>query len=106
MKSPVRTRRRGALLTGLALLIILVLAAPALAGPLSAAVDWWVIAAGGGPASGGNVAMESTLGQPVAGRSGGGDIALSAGYRQAAATSEPTTYRQFLPGAFLNAAGE
>jgi hypothetical protein len=106
MKNSIRTGRRGTLLAALVLLVVLLLAGQALAEPLAAAIDWWVIAAGGGPASGGNVAMESTLGQPVAGRSGGGDIALSAGYRQAAATSEPTTYRQFLPGAFLNAAGE
>lgn len=106
MNSSIRTRPRRVLLPALALLLVLLLAGQALAEPLAAAVNWWVIAAGGGPASGGNVTVDSTFGQPVTGRSGGGDIALSAGYRQAAATGGPTTYRQFLPGAFLNAAGE
>lgn len=106
MKSPIRITRRGALLPALALLVVLLLAGQALAGPLADAINWWVIAGGGGPASGANVTVDSTFGQPVAGKSSGGSVALSAGYRQAAATSGPPTYRQFLPSAFLNAAGE
>ncbi len=98
MKRPIGTGR-GAFLTGLALLMILLVAGQALAGPLAAAVDWWVIAAGGGPATGGNAIMESTFGQPMAGRSSSGDIALSAGYQQPRAEE----YRQFLPAACYNA---
>ncbi len=43
-------------------------------------LDWWVIAGGGAPASGGNVTLSDTLGQPVIGTASGGTIGLTAGY--------------------------
>jgi hypothetical protein len=64
--------------------------------PLSAAgvvrivrADWvsdtpgifrWVLSAGGGPASGGTVTLNASLGQPVVGPSSAGNIGLNAGY--------------------------
>lgn len=44
------------------------------------AVEWWVIADGGAPSSGGNVTLNDTLGQPVIGPSSGGNVTLHAGY--------------------------
>jgi hypothetical protein len=44
------------------------------------AVSWWVIAGGGGPADGDDVSINDTLGQPVVGRSAGGNVFLTAGY--------------------------
>ncbi len=43
-------------------------------------VPWWVSASGGGPAGGGNVAIDSSLGQPVTGPSSAGIFAFGAGY--------------------------
>ena len=47
-----------------------------------AAVNWWVIAGGGGPASSGTVTLNGTIGQPVthASASGDGQRTLGAGY--------------------------
>jgi hypothetical protein len=46
-----------------------------------AAIDWWVVAGGGEPSSGGDVALNDTLGQPIVGPSSGdGGLALGAGY--------------------------
>lgn len=45
------------------------------------AVEWWVISGGGAPSSGTGVTLNDTVGQPIIGTaSGGGDVALSAGY--------------------------
>lgn len=44
------------------------------------AINWAVIAAGGAPSSGGNVSLNDTLGQPVIGLAGGGNVGLAAGY--------------------------
>jgi len=44
------------------------------------AVDWWVIASGGAPASGGTVTLNDTLGQPIIGPASGGNATLNAGY--------------------------
>lgn len=48
------------------------------------AIDWWVLAGGGAPATGeeGRVVLNDTLGQPIVGpsSSAGGQIALNAGY--------------------------
>ena len=44
------------------------------------AIDWWVVAGGGEPASGGEITLNDTLGQPVVGPSAGEDVALGAGY--------------------------
>ena len=43
-------------------------------------VDWWVIAGGGGPSSGGNVELNATLGQPIVGPASHRDVSLGAGY--------------------------
>jgi hypothetical protein len=72
----------------LGLMAALVLGALAAArGPLgqalaqgSAAVNWWVVAGGGAPSTGGGVTMNDTLGQPVIGPSSGGTVSLAAGY--------------------------
>jgi uncharacterized repeat protein (TIGR01451 family) len=43
-------------------------------------IGWWVLGSGGAPSSGGAVTLNDTLGQPVIGPSGGGDVSLHAGY--------------------------
>ncbi len=43
-------------------------------------IAWWVTAGGGGPASGANVTINSSLGQPVIGPSSRGNLVLGAGY--------------------------
>jgi hypothetical protein len=63
---------------GLAGLLLIVGGAALAAG--GEAINWWVLSGGGGPALGGNVTLNTTLGQPVAGPSAGGDVALGAGY--------------------------
>ena len=91
----------------LGLLVGLLVAGRVLAEPLAPAIDWWVVAAGGGPSSGTGVSLNSTFGQPIAGSSGGGAIALSAGYWQVTMpTSTPEMpYHVYLPAAFRNATG-
>ncbi|HOG45150.1 MAG TPA: Ig-like domain repeat protein [Anaerolineae bacterium] len=64
-----------------ALLLTLALAGVALA-QAGAAIDWWVLGSGGGPAAGGSVTLDGTLGQPIAGPSAGDAVALNAGYWQ------------------------
>ena len=44
------------------------------------AVPWAVIAGGGAPSSGTGVTLNDTLGQPVVGPVGGGNVSLAAGY--------------------------
>jgi hypothetical protein len=51
-----------------------------LADVTSDAIDWWVIASGGGKASGGGFTIQDTLGQPIAGDSSNGGLILQAGY--------------------------
>ena len=46
----------------------------------AATIDWWVIASGGAPSSGGKVTLNDTLGQPVIGPSSSGNVWLGAGY--------------------------
>ncbi len=78
------TRSGRSKLSLLALVLIggLLLAAAGLAqaGVQATVVDWWVLAGGGGHSAGGNVALDATLGQPIAGESAGGNVALGAGY--------------------------
>lgn len=73
------TRRMGLSAAALGL-IALLLAVGGAALAAGEAVDWWVLSGGGAPASGGNVTLNTTLGQPVAGPSFTGDIGLGAGY--------------------------
>jgi hypothetical protein len=65
---------------GVVLVVALVFAAAAFAGGTGAAIDWWIISGGGGSTSGGNVTLDSTLGQPIVGPSSGGNAWLGAGY--------------------------
>jgi hypothetical protein len=46
----------------------------------SAGIGWWTLSAGGGPSSGGTVALNATLGQPMPGTFSGGTVQLKAGY--------------------------
>ena len=57
-------------------------------------IDWWVFGSGGGGASGGNVTLDATLGQPVTGTSSGDSISLEAGYWYGAGE---VTYDVYLP---------
>jgi hypothetical protein len=69
--------KRGAVFLSLA---VLLLAFGGLALAQGGAIDWWVIAGGGGPSSGTAVALNDTLGQPVIGPSSGNGVSLGAGY--------------------------
>lgn len=84
------------------LLVGLLVAGQALAGPAASAISWWVVAAGGGPSSGTGVSQNGTFGQPVTGSSGGAAVALSAGYWYEA-TPTPPQYHTYLPAALRNA---
>ena len=59
-------------------------AASALLQPAVAAIQWWTIGSGGGPASGsGGVVINATMGQPVVGSSSTQNaVTLQAGYWQ------------------------
>jgi hypothetical protein len=71
--------KRRVLILAAALLVGLVLVTGALAQG-TPAVDWWVVGGGGGESSGGGgVVVNSTLGQPIIGPSGG-TTSLGAGY--------------------------
>ncbi len=73
-------------------LVALLLGGRALAAPLAPAIgeaiNWWVVATGGGSSTGevpglfggGAVTIDSTVGQPIAGDSSGTGITLGAGY--------------------------
>ena len=54
----------------------------------TATINRWVISGEGAPSSGGSVALNDTLGQPVIGPSSGGDVSLQAGYWGAGAVEE------------------
>ena len=70
------------------------LAASALAAD-GAAIDWWVLAGGGAPSTGGSVALNDTLGQPIIGPSSGGSVALQAGYWSGSAGPTAVTLASF-----------
>ncbi|MBU0492024.1 MAG: hypothetical protein KKA73_03090 [Chloroflexi bacterium] len=61
------------------------------------AVDWAVIAGGGGPSTGPDVALNATLGQPIVGPSGSGPeaVSLGAGYWYGAAPATAVTLHSF-----------
>lgn len=61
-------------------LVIVGLAAGAALALGGEAIERWVIAGGGGPSTGGNVAINDTLGQPIVGPSSLGTVGLGAGY--------------------------
>ncbi len=97
------TRKRFWRLLALGLLVCLLLAGRALAEPLAPTVDWWIVAAGGGPASAGSVSTDGTFGQPITGASGGGSVAVavSAGYW----VPLQAKYHAYLPALFQVAGG-
>jgi len=72
---------RKPLLIGITLVLLLavvgIIAAQATPG---SAIDWFAITAGGGQAAGGNVTLDSAVGQAIAGPSIGGNVSLGAGY--------------------------
>ncbi|MBU1750474.1 MAG: hypothetical protein KKA73_22545 [Chloroflexi bacterium] len=63
-------------------------------------VDWWVTAGGGRPSTGGSVALNDTLGQPIIGLSSGGSgpgaVSLGAGYWYGAAPPTAVTLHSFI----------
>ncbi len=80
---PVSDRASGlrALTVALAAMILLLIGAViALANSGDPAVGWWVISGSGAPSSGTGVTLDDTLGQPIIGATGGGDITLRDGY--------------------------
>ena len=71
----------------LKIILILCLAACLLLGVAQAAaasgspvIGWWVLSAGGRPASAGGITLNATFGQPVVGGSSAGGIVLKSGY--------------------------
>jgi hypothetical protein len=68
------------LVLGVVLVAVLVFAAAAFASGTGPAIDWWVLSGGGGGAAGGDVTLDSTLGQPIVGPSSAGNAWLGAGY--------------------------
>jgi len=69
----------------LSALLIAGLAAGVVLAQGSSFIDWWVIAGGGEPSTGGNVAIDDTFGQPIIGLSSGGTVGLGGGYWYGAA---------------------
>ncbi|MBU0492844.1 MAG: hypothetical protein KKB13_13430, partial [Chloroflexi bacterium] len=86
------------LIAGLAALVLA--AGAVLAEGGAAALDWWVIAGGGAPATGSGVALNDTLGQPIVGLSSGGSgpgaVSLGAGYWYGAAPATAVTLHSFI----------
>ena len=74
-----------ALAAALLLCLLVVGGTLAQGGPTS---NRWVISGGGAPSSGGNVALNDTLGEPIIGPSSGGNVWLGAGYWGAGAVEE------------------
>jgi hypothetical protein len=64
------------LLLGLALIAL----GPARAVGNSAQIEWAVIDSGGGSATGGNVTIDASVGQPVAGQASAGETEVCAGF--------------------------
>jgi uncharacterized repeat protein (TIGR01451 family) len=73
-------KRRYAATLALGLLACLWIVYAAAARMGTPAIDWWVFASAGAPASGGSVTIDDTLGQAVIGPSSAGDVSLHAGY--------------------------
>jgi len=57
-------------------------------------IDWWVFGSGGGGASGGEVTLDATLGQPVTGTSSSWSTSLEEGFWPGAGE---VTYDVYLP---------
>jgi len=86
--------KRYAIALAAALLAGLVLVSVALAQG-GAAINWQVIAGGGGRATGGAVVLYDTLGQPVIGPANGGNVALKAGYWYGTGPATAVTLHSF-----------
>lgn len=71
-------KQRTAIIT-IALISCLLIAAGVLANG-NPNIDWWVLGGGGGQASGNQIVLDATLGQPVTGTSSGGSNSLDAGF--------------------------
>jgi hypothetical protein len=71
---------RKILLVGLLVFALVALLAGIAFANGTVSIDWWVLSGGGGGASGGNVTLDSTLGQPIVGPSRAGNTWLGAGY--------------------------
>jgi hypothetical protein len=65
----------------------------------SYSINWWVVGGGGGPISGGDYAINSTIGQPVVGASEGGNYKIEAGFWGGALAVE---YKIYLPVVLKN----
>ncbi|MBU0495304.1 MAG: hypothetical protein KKA73_22740 [Chloroflexi bacterium] len=61
----------------------------------SAAIEWWVLAGGGGRVSSGAVVLYDTLGQPVVGSASGGNITLGDGYWYGTGPATAVTLHSF-----------
>ena len=73
--------RTRTLRVAMTLLVLLAFAGTALAASaVTPAVDWQVLASGGGVFTGGTITLDATLGQPVAGVSTSGSAWLGSGY--------------------------
>jgi hypothetical protein len=82
------------LILGLLLFLIIALLSGTVLGQVTpdSAISWFVIASGGSSSIGGNVNLESTLGQSIAGSSESGNVFLGEGYWYA-----PTAVELYLP---------
>ena len=85
--------KRKLFLISIALLCCTLIAAGVLTNGTSG-IDWWVFGSGGGRASGGEVTLDATLGQPVTGTSSSGSTSLEAGFWPGAGEA---TYDVYLP---------
>jgi hypothetical protein len=85
--------KRHAIILAAVLLVGLVLVTGVLAQG-APSIAWWVASGGGGESTAaGEVAVNSTLGQPIVGPAGGDSISLGAGYWYGAVAQ----YRIYLP---------
>jgi hypothetical protein len=89
---------------GLLLILIVVAALAAVSGNASIAlakadttIDKWVVASGGGLATGGNITINDTLGQPIIGPSDSSSSGLRAGYWYLVFRSTSGTIIYYLP---------
>jgi hypothetical protein len=81
-----------------AVLTILLLTAGLVgAGPLATTLDRWVTAGGGGTISSGTIAIDGTIGQPVAGLSASGNSQLCAGFHCNPDTELSLSHHLYLP---------
>ena len=85
-------KRRG-IMVAAALLVALALVTGALAQGAQSLARWVIAGAGGESTATGEVAVNSTLGEPIIGPSSGGSVSLGAGYWYGAAVD----YRIYLP---------